>query len=130
MVNDFFDEFDDRDLVGGFDQPVLDLGYATDRDLTVLQGDGNSPPLQSDNSPQSSSSVLQLLGSIGTTARDVGTAVGTVQKQFKDASVNYNQARTNAAGGNKLGTWWMYASTTDKLMVGLAVVGIIVALKD
>ncbi len=101
-------------------------------DFTELQGDGNSAPVVSDVTPQTTPTLQQLLGSGGIvqTARDLGTAVGTIQQQINAAGPAYTQARTNAATGNKLGTWWQYASTTDKLMVGLAVIGIIVALKD
>ena len=86
-------------------------------------------PVQSD-ATAAKATPLQLLGSIGTTARDLGTAVGKIQRDMRTASENYRQARDAAASGNSLSLWWQYASTTDKLMVGLAVVGIIVALKD
>lgn len=99
-------------------------------DIKIMQGDGNSLPVQSDTGAEVASTPLQLLGSIGKTARDVGTAVGTLQRDLKGASGQYEQARSSAASGNSLGTWWQYASTTDKLMVGLAVVAIFVALKD
>jgi hypothetical protein len=104
---------------------TTDYGVA---DLPVLQGDGNSPPLVSDTTMQRDSSLLQILGSIGSTARDLGTAVGTVKRDFEGAKDAYGQAYRNASTGNSLGTWWQYASTTDKLMVGLAVAGILVVL--
>lgn len=99
-------------------------------DVKILQGDGNSMPVQTDSSGQVASTPLQILGSIGSTARDLGTAVGTIKRDFKTAGAQYRNAENAASTGNSLSTWWQYASTTDKLMVGLAVVAIIVALKD
>lgn len=111
----------------GIDETVIEESIS---DLTALQGDGNSPGVVSDTSGQTSSSPLQLLGSVGSTARDLGTAVGTLQRDLKNAGKNFSNARNAAANGNSLSTWWQYASTTDKMMVGLAALAILVALKD
>ncbi len=94
-------------------------------DAVELGGDGNSPPIQTDTTYQTSPSVLQLLGSIGTTARDVGTAAGTIKRDFEQAGTNYKTAYNAAAQGNSLQQWWLYASTTDKIMVGLGIAGIV-----
>lgn len=108
-----------------------DLGAP--QDAFTLGGDNNSPPLQTDLTYQSASSTLQKLGSIDYSklATSVGTAVGTIEKEIKQIGPNYNAAQQAASSTNPLSglaTWWQYASTTDKLMVGLAVLGIVVAL--
>lgn len=99
-------------------------------DAATLLGDGNDLPVQTDVQPPVSDSwnLKDLLGSIGTTAKNLGTAVGTIRKDVKDAKGNYTKAQAAAYSGNSLGTWWQYASTTDKLMVGLGVAGILVVL--
>lgn len=102
-------------------------------DIVSLAGDNNSPPVQASYNPPLIGSDQQKLGSgislpnIAQLGTDVGTAVGTIQRQAAQAKANYNAAQGAAASGNSLSTWWLYASTTDKLMVGLAIVGIIVA---
>lgn len=92
------------------------------QDATILQGNGNSLPVQTDTDYQGVSSVLQKLGSIDyvKTARDLGTAVGTVRNTAAQIGPAFSNAQAQAASGNSLGTWWQYASTTDKLVVGLA----------
>lgn len=111
-----------------YDDDYADGVPFSSTDAVSLEGDGNSPPVVSDVTPQRDSSILQLLGSIGQQARDLGTALGTAKHDISNAKANYNAAYNNAAAGNSLGTWWMYASTTDKLMVGLGVAGILVVL--
>lgn len=97
-------------------------------DLPVLQGDGNSPPVQSDTMPQASRSVLETLGgmvgNISQYARDLGTAVGQVQRDIKGADDAFKGARDAQLSGNNLSTWWQYTSTTDKVMIGLAALGV------
>lgn len=71
--------------------------------------------------------VQNWLGSLGTireTARDLGTAVGTIQRDLKGAQGEYTKARTNASTGNAAGQWWAYASPMDKAMLGIAAVGL------
>lgn len=97
--------------------------------LEGAAGSGATFPVQTDTTAQSIPSVTQILGSAPTVARDVGTAIGDTQRQLGSLGKIFSGARSNAASGNGLGTWWAYASTTDKLMVGLAVVGIVVALR-
>ena len=94
-------------------------------DATTLQGDGNSPPIQSDVDWQSPTSNLQKLGSTDWVAasRDAGVVVGNFQKTVTQARDAFNNARGAAASTAPLSglqTWWQYASTTDKLVVGLA----------
>lgn len=130
------DNFEDVNDGGG------DGGFSSDG---LVEGDGtwdvlptiSDSPSSSRDSGSLSSSVSNILGSIGTTlqqlpatARSLGTAVGTAKHDLHQAQANYTAAEHAASTGNGLSTWWQYASTTDKLMVGLAVVGIFVALKD
>jgi hypothetical protein len=108
----------------------------------LVEGDGtyNQVPTITD-SPQSNSDGpytgwQNLLGSIGTTIQNapkigtaLGTAVGNAEHNINQGVANYNHAQSAAASGNNLSTWFQNASTTDKLMIGLAVIGIIVALE-
>lgn len=102
----------------------------------IVVGGPDDYPTQGDNPeyPQDSGfsfkAIKDVIGNLSSIARDVGSAVGTAQRQIKQAPIVYNQARTNAASGNAIGQWWQYSSQTDKIMVGLAVVGIIVALRN
>ena len=104
-------------------------GFQADQSVT---GDSQTMPTQSD-SPQvagpSWSGIHNLLGAIGTTARDLGTAVGSVKNAANTAKGQYNTAQQNAASGNKLGQWWQYSSTTDKIMVGIGVAGLVLVLR-
>jgi hypothetical protein len=109
----------------------------------LVEGDGSpnvyptvstSPSVPDDGGY--SGTLQNILGSVGDvinnlpqTAKNLGTAVGSVKHTIDVSKTNYKHAETAAASGNNLGTWWQYASTTDKLMIGLAVVGIFVALK-
>lgn len=144
------DDSDDISFEGDGDYSTIitdpDTGESYDTsvssDTASLLGNGNAPPLVSDP-PQSSASggiaqptTSNLLGSIGSILGNapkigtaLGTAVGTAEHNVQQGITNFNGASSTAASGNSLGTWWTYASTTDKLMVGLAVVGIFVALK-
>lgn len=97
--------------------------------LEGAPGSGASFPVQTDTTSQFTPTLTQMLGSAPTVARDVGTAIGNTQRQLGSLGGIFSSARSNAASGNGLATWWAYASTTDKLMVGLAVVGILVALR-
>lgn len=104
-------------------------------EILTTSGTANSPPLES-TPPQSSgntsfSGVQNLMGSIGGVlrsftglVRDAGTAVGTVQRTVNEAPATYERARSNAESGNKLGQWWQYSSTTDKLTVGIGLAGL------
>lgn len=118
------DDFDIFAMDGYDDGSGVDTIGVPD-DFGILQGDGNSPPVQTDNTPQRSSSILDILGSIGSTARDLGTAVGKIEHDVKAAGPAYQEARNNAKTGNSLGTWWQYASTTDKMMVGIGIAGLL-----
>jgi len=97
-------------------------------DLPILQGDGNSPPVQSDTMPQGGRSILDTLGgmvgNISQYARDLGTAVGQVQRDVKGADDAFKGARDAQLHGSNLSTWWQYTSTTDKVMIGLAALGV------
>lgn len=132
---DSFDMFG-MDVFGDSSDPVPDYTSVADYASqaasanNALFGDGNSPPVVSDNTNQAAPSILQLLGGAANTARDVGTAVGTIQRQIQGVGPAYQAGYNASSTGNSLSTWWQYASTTDKLMVGLAVVGIIVAVKS
>lgn len=97
----------------------------------LLYGSANDAPIVSTPMQSSESSpfskLIDLLGSVGTVARDLGTAVGKTEADLKAASGEYKTARANALSGNTLGTWWQYASMTDKLVVGLAAAGVVFA---
>lgn len=98
---------------------------------TLILGTPNDPPVISDL-PQSNgdwwSGIKNVLGSVGTIARDVGTAVGNAERARTAASQQYQTARTNARNDNKIMQWWQYSSTQDKVMAGLALVGVAVAI--
>lgn len=105
-----------------------------DNSDVLIVGEPNSLPTVSDTPEAASSSgwddLKNILGSIGTTARDVGTAVGTAQANLKNAGAQYKAGQQAASNPNtgKLQTWWLYSSSTDKLMVGLAVAALAVAI--
>lgn len=145
----FFDEIDSGDFDNYSDlnnsvfaNPDSNASLDPSNGDSLIMGDGtvNYVPLTSDK-PQSSagspySGIGNFLGSIGTTvqnlpaiAQSAGTLVGTAQHNIAQAGTNYTNAQQAAASGNQLSTWWQYASTTDKLMIGLAVVGILIAMK-
>lgn len=94
-------------------------------DAAELGGDGNSLPVQSDTTYQANPNPLQILGSIGTTARDLGTAIGSIKHDISTAGAQYKAGYNATSQGNSLQTWWLYASMTDKLMVGLGVAAIV-----
>ena len=120
--------------ISDFDSNTADLNPFSDAnyqeiqnsDLPVLQGDGNSPGVQTDTDPIPQRSVVQLLGSVGSIARDAGTAAGQIRRDLSGARGNFNRAYNATASGNPLATWWQYASTTDKLVVGLAAVTLVI----
>ena len=101
----------------------------------ILTGAPNDLPVISSNQQTSVDSPFttfrQLLGSIGSvaqSARDVGTAVGTVQRDIDNAGKTYNNARVNARTGNSAAQWWNYSNPTDKMMIVLAALGVAVAI--
>ena len=114
---------------------IDDYGDTTDEVVTsnpsndTVTGDNTLPTVSTDmqNSNDSAfSGFLNKLGSIGTTATQVGTAVGTAERQIKGAQNNYNSARNAAATGNTPATFWLYATPVEKAMIVLAVVAIVV----
>lgn len=111
-----------------------DASFAADTNFTNLD-DGalisGAYPLVSDQTHSGNADTLNKLGSAisdPNLARNLGSAVGSIEKQIQGFSGQFNAAKNATATGNSLSTWWMYASTTDKLMVGLAVLGIVVVL--
>jgi hypothetical protein len=107
-----------------------------EQSMTV--GTGESPPVVSDTNGPSPFNLRDFLGSIGTaarnvgsTARDIGTAVGTVRASTQNAQNQYRDAQSAAADtgpGAKLRQWWVYAPTSEKVMAGLALAGLAIAL--
>jgi len=102
----------------------------------ALEGIANSPAVVSTDMQSSAGSIFNtangLMGAIGNIAnnvtllaRNVGTAVGTVKRTASQAETEYRVAEANAASGNKLQQWMQYSSTTDKLTVGIGVVGLL-----
>lgn len=103
---------------------------------TSVTGGANNLPTVSDE-PQGGwyNDTLFLLGSVGRTARDLGTAVGTARRDIdaavaavEGAPAQYQTAQRNAHTGNRLGQWFQYATPTDKVMALLAIAGIGVAI--
>jgi hypothetical protein len=98
----------------------------------LVRGSANSLPTVSDMPETSQASpfsgLTKLLGSIGTTARDLGTAVGTARRDIAGAGQQYRTAQANAYKGNSAGQWWQYSTTMDKVMVGLAVLVVVVVI--
>ena len=99
---------------------------------TLVTGSDNTAPVISDT-PQSGGftwgGLHNILGAIGQTARDVGTTVGSIKRAGRDIEGNYKTAEANAASGNKLGQWWQYSSTTDKVMIGIGIAGLYLVIK-
>lgn len=118
--------------------PFSDSNYATpatpafNSDILVEGRGGAVLPTQSDTAQYNSdgpfTGIGNLLGSIGTTAKNLGTTVGTAQRTIADAKTNYNTAKNAAASGNSIGTFWLYATATEKMMIILAAAGIAVVL--
>ena len=117
-------------MAGFFAEDMTDVstsGISTD--MVVI---GNTPyPLMSDTPETSVDSafggIKQLLGSIGTTARDLGTAVGSARAAVRNAGPQFDAAKNAAERPvplNRARQWFMFASDTDKIMVALAIVGI------
>lgn len=114
----------------GTDSGADDGGLTINPDV-YMAGDSISPPLVSMPTQNAQdgpfTGVKNLLGSFGSvaqTARDLGTAVGTVERDLKGARGEFSTARENARTGNKLAQWWDYAPMTDKVMVGIGVAGL------
>ena len=103
---------------------------ATDTgNMPQLTGDNNSLPVVSTSTVSGAANVAQLLGSAGTTATQLGTAIGNAQKQLASVVPNFKAGLAAGSSTNPLSAWLANASTTDKLLVGLSIVAIVVALK-
>lgn len=93
----------------------------------------------SDPGQTSTYGIGDVLGSIGTLVqnaatigRDIGTMVGTAQKNVNTGVANYQTAKNAASTTSPTGglqQWWLYSSTTDKLAIGLAAIGVLLILK-
>lgn len=120
------------------DSAFPDLGRAVPdfQSDTAVQGAGDNtlpvvsaPQQTSIDSPwQGIGNVMGTIGSTYKTARDLGTAAGTIKRDFESIKPAFDTAYKNAATGNSAGTWWQYASPTDKAMIALAVIGIVIAI--
>jgi len=110
--------------------PVENYNFGSD---VLVTGDANTPPTISDTPVTSVGSVFSgihnLLGGIATIARDTGTIVGETRRIRDTAATQYQSANNAAYTGNKGATWWQYASTTDKVMIGIGVLGLLLVLK-
>ncbi len=116
-----------RILYGDDFIPREDVLYSDD----ILTGAGFNDPALVAMAPQSPSdagwsfqSIMDAIGNLGQTARDIGTVVGTAERDIKSVSGEYQTARNNAKTGNRLGQWWDYAPTTEKVMVGIGLAGL------
>lgn len=135
------DDFEIWELNGGGGSSSDDADF-TQSDVPSLEGNG-SLPVVSDVTTQNSAGGYNMMGSGGSAgsilgsindaiksapavARDIGTIVGNTRNVVKQSQANYNAAQSAAASNNQLATWWLYASTTDKLLVGLTVLTIVV----
>ena len=106
-----------------------DISMASANDVTLTNTYPTlSTPMQSSANSDYGVNVTQILGSAVQTARDIGTAVGTVERTGRVAELEFKDARSNASSGNKIGTFWQYASSTEKAMIALAVVAIFITL--
>lgn len=101
-------------------------GSVTGPDDSIdIQGDAPSSPK---DGPFTGFS--KLMGSIGTTARDLGTAVGTVKRESRGAVGQYKSAENAAENPRSSGRamqWWSYATPSDKAMLILAAAGVAIA---
>ena len=113
---------------GSFDATVNP--FEEPSQLAIMNNDagiGTAVPTMSTPGQSGSPSLMQILGSLGTYARDVGTAVGSVRRDITGAGRAYNTAYNQAANPtpqNKLAQWWAYSSMTDKLTVGIGIAGL------
>lgn len=130
--NSSFSNADDNVSMSPYNSDVLVEGDGT---LDFVPTITDSPQVASNggygatgtNLLGDAASLIQNAPNIG---KQLGTAVGTAQNNINKGITNFQTAQSAAASGNNLSTWWQYASTTDKLMIGLAIVGILVAVKD
>lgn len=124
-MQEFFDDTTADTVDGG----VYIASNSGNDDVTGIVG----VPTQSTDMQNSNDSAyggfLNKLGSIGTIATQAGTAIGTAQRQISQAQGNYNAAKANASSGNSIGTFWLYASSTDKIMIVLAAAAILITLR-
>lgn len=98
--------------------------YGTTNQLPLV-----SSVLQSSSTGDSPFKVAtNLLGAIRGTVRDVGTVVGTVQRDLSGVDKIYNTAMSNARDGNKIGQFWQYSTGMEKIMLGLGVVAVLLVL--
>jgi hypothetical protein len=119
-----------------------DVSIATDipDNSGILLSGGNGVPPAIGETPQENKSfgLKDFLGSIGssvktlaTGARDIGTAVGTVQGAANQAKIDFNTARKDAATPtikSKVHQWWTFSTTNDKIVAGLGAACLIVAI--
>lgn len=71
----------------------------------------------------------QLSTTITQTARAVGQTVGAIEGQTANVTRAYNAGRQDAGKGMAAKYWWDSTSTTDKLMLGVAVLGVVLVLR-
>lgn len=122
---------------------TMDYAVPNYESETLVNGDNssNTYPVISDDLQSSSntsfSGVQNLLGSVGSVVTNLpkigtslGTVVGTAKHDVNQGIANYNNAQSAASKGNNLSTWWQFASTTDKIMIGLAVIAIVIAVRE
>lgn len=111
-------------------------------DVNSLLGNG-SLPVVSTVTQQNSSAGLNMTGSGAAsgnmltsitsilnpqTATALGVAVGNAEKTLAQIKTGFTSGVAAGSNTNPLATWWLYASTTDKLIVGLAAVTLVVML--
>lgn len=117
-----------------------DGGSATEAESTIY-GSSNTPPLVSD-APQVAgqsgdvlddvTGMIKKLGQVGTQvigmAREFGQAVGAIERGAESAQGAFEAGRADGRRVTAARTWWDTTPTTDKVMIGLAVAGLVYAL--
>ncbi len=120
------------DLTGDYsvDFSVPDVSTPPFNSDILVEGDGsaNFPPVISDPPQSSIGSILNSAQKILGSASELGTAAGTIQRQVSTFGSQFNKAKATAASGNSIGTFWQYATPTDKIVIVLAAVGVLIAL--
>ena len=126
---DFFNQVEGQNF-DTYDAAVANANsFETQSMLATASNDaglGTAMPVMSTPGQSGNPSLMQILGSLGTYARDIGTAVGSVKRDINGVGRAYNTAYNQAANPtpqNKLSQWWAYSSMTDKLTVGIGIAG-------
>jgi hypothetical protein len=104
-------------------------GFQSD---TLVEGSPNELPSLSETPQSSTSSIFtnikDLLGSLGTTARDIGRTVGQVETTIRGADDAYRAGRTQGQTEAEAKNWWDRRTEFEKFGVVIAVAALGVGL--